>query len=116
MSKSITQDMAYRQSLMKYAEKYSISRASRKYNKSQSYIYFWRARWDGSVVSLYCQSRRPHSHPNQHSEAELKLIWDMRYCNLQLGLVKLWHRLKRRGYTRWPKSLFRVKRKLGTFP
>ena len=33
MSKSITQDMAYRQSLMKYAEKYGVSRASRKYNK-----------------------------------------------------------------------------------
>ena len=30
MSKSITQDMAYRQSLMKYAEKYGVSRASRK--------------------------------------------------------------------------------------
>ena len=28
MSKSITQDMAYRQSLMKYAEKYGVSRAS----------------------------------------------------------------------------------------
>ena len=35
MSKSITQDMAYRQSLMKYAEKYGVSRASRKYNKSR---------------------------------------------------------------------------------
>ena len=41
MSESITQDMAYRQSLMKYAEKYGVSRASRKYNKSRSYIYFW---------------------------------------------------------------------------
>ena len=40
MSKSITQDMAYRQSLMKYAENYGVSRASRKYNKSRSYIYF----------------------------------------------------------------------------
>ena len=74
MSKSITQDMAYRQSLMKYAEKYGVSRASRKYNKSRSYIYFWKQRWDGSVASLTCQSRRPHSHPNQHTEAELKLI------------------------------------------
>lgn len=27
MSKSITQDMAYRQSLMKYAEKYGVSRS-----------------------------------------------------------------------------------------
>ena len=52
MSKSITQDMAYRQSLMKYAEKYGVSRASRKYNKSRSYIYFWKSRWDGTVGSL----------------------------------------------------------------
>ena len=26
------------------------------------------------------------------------------------------HRLKQRGYTRWPESLFRVMRKLGMFP
>ena len=55
MNKSITQDMAYRQSLMKYAEKYGVSRASRKY---RSYIYFRKQRWDGSAVSLACQSRR----------------------------------------------------------
>ena len=73
MSKSITQDMAYRQSLMKYTEKYGVSRASRKYNKSRSYIYFWKQRWDGSVASLACQSRRPHSHPNQHTAAELNI-------------------------------------------
>ena len=85
MSKSITQDMAYRQSLMKYAEKYGVSRASRKYNKSRSYIYFWKQRWDGSVASLACQSRRPH-------------------------------RLRKRGYTRCPESLFRVMRKMGLFP
>ena len=91
MSKSITQDMAYRQSLMKYAEKYGVSRASRKYNKSRSYIYFWKARWDGTAESLACQSRRPHSHPNQHTEAELKLIRDMRRRNPNLGMVELWH-------------------------
>ena len=47
MSKSITQDMAYRQSLMKYAAKYGVSCAGRKYNKSRPYIYFWQSRWDG---------------------------------------------------------------------
>ena len=108
--------MAYRQSLMKYAEKYGVSRASRKYNKSRSYIYFWRARWDGRAESLACQSRRPHSHPNQHTEAELKLIRDMRRRNPNLGMVELWHRLRQRGYTRRPESLFRVMRKLGLFP
>ena len=45
---SITQDMTYRQSLLTYAQKYGVSRAGRKYNKSRSYIYFWRARYDGS--------------------------------------------------------------------
>ena len=116
MSKSITQDMAYRQSLMKYAEKYGVSRASRKYNKSRSYIYFWKQRWDGSVASLASQSRRPHSHPNQHTEAELKLIRDMRRRNPTLGMSELWHRLRQRGYTRCPESLFRVMRKMGMFP
>ena len=101
---------------MKYAEKYGVSRASRKYNKSRSYIYFWKARWDGSVESLACQSRRPHSHPNQHTEEELELIRNMRRRNPELGMIELWHRLKKRGYTRCPESLFRVMRKLGMFP
>ena len=108
--------MAYRQSLMKYAERHGVKQASRKYNKSRSYIYFWKARWDGTVESLACQSRRPHSHPNQHTEAELKLIRDMRRRNPRLGMVELWHRLRQRGYTRRPESLFRVMRKLGLFP
>ena len=116
MSKSITQDMAYRQSLMKYAEKYGVSRASRKYNKSRSYIYFQKKRWNGSVESLACQSRRPHSHPNQHTEAELKLIRDMWRRNPKLGMIELWYRLRQRGYTCRPESLFRGLRKLGIFP
>ena len=113
---SSKKDMKYRQSLMKYAAKYGVSRASRKYNKSRSYIYFWKKRWDGTVESLGCQSRRPHRHPNQHTEAELKLIRDMRRRNPKLGMVELWHRLRKRGYTRRPESLFRVMRKMGMFP
>ena len=55
--------MAYRQSLMKYTEKYGVSRASRKYNKSRSYIYFWKQRWDGSVASLACYAAAVPPHP-----------------------------------------------------
>ena len=58
----------------------------------------------------------PQPHPNQHTEAELKLIRDMRRRNPDLGMVALWHRLRQRGYTRRPESLFRVMRKLGLFP
>ncbi len=109
--KSITQDMKYRQSLMNYARKYGVSRASRKYNKGRSYIYFWLNRYDGTLESLACQSRRPHSHPNQHTEAELKLIRDMHRRNPKLGIVELWARLRKRGYSRTVESLWRVMRR-----
>ena len=40
----------------------------------------------------------------------------MRRRNPNLGMVELWHRLRKRGYTRRPESLFRLLRKLGLFP
>jgi len=101
---------------MKYAEKHGVSKASRKYNKARSYIYFWKKRWDGSLESLQCESRRPHSHPNQHTEEELNLIRDMRRRNPHLGMTELWYRMKKRGYRRRPESLFRVMRKLKMLP
>jgi len=112
----ITQDMRFRQSLMRYAERYGVARASRRYDKAPSYIYFWRKRWDGSIESLREKSRRPHHHPNQHTEAELKLIRDMRRRNPRLGVVELWHRLRKRGYTRHVYSLYRVLHRLGMLP
>ncbi len=35
-------------------------------------------RYDGTLESLADRSRRPHSHPNQHTPAQLKLISDKR--------------------------------------
>ena len=58
------------------------------------------------MESLARRYRRPHSHPSQHTEAELKLIRDMRRRNPKLGLAELWRRLKQRGYNRRPESLF----------
>ena len=110
---SITQDARYRYSIMQYAEKYGVARASRKYNKSRSYIYFWKKRYDGSMESLLCQSRRPHSHPREHTQQELKLIRDMRRRNPKLGIVELWARMRARGYTRCVESLWRVMRREG---
>ena len=112
----ITQEMRFRQSLMKYCEKYGVKRGSRKYNKCRSYIYFWKARWDGTVESLAEQSKRPHYHPNEHTPDELKLIRDMRRRNPKLGLTELWHRLRKRGYTRRVESLYRVLKRLALLP
>ena len=113
---SITQEMRFRQSLMKYSEKYGVKRASRKYNKCRSYIYFWKSRWDGTIESLADQSKRPHHHPNEHTPDELKLIRDMRRRNPKLGLTELWHRLRKRGYTRRVESLYRVLKRLALLP
>lgn len=114
--KSVTQDMRYRQSLLEYARKYGVAKASRKYNKGRSYIYFWRERYDGTLASLEPRSRRPHHHPNEHTPEELTLIQNMRRRNPELGMIELWHRLRLRGYARCPESLFRVMRRLNLFP
>ena len=73
MSKSITQDMRYRQSLMQYAEKYGVSRASRKYNKSRSYIYFWKtcgtAVWNPWPLPVPASSQSPKPAHRGRTEA-----------------------------------------------
>lgn len=68
------------------------------------------------MESLVCRSRQFHRHPNQHTEAELKLIRDIHRRNPTLGLSEFWYRLKKKGYTRRPEGLFRVMRKFGMFP
>ena len=110
---TITQDMKYKQSLMKYATVHGVSKASRKYNRARSFIYFWLKRWDGNIESLRPESRRPHHHPNEHTPEELKLIHDLRRRNPRLGMVELWCRLRKRGYSRCIESLWRVLKREG---
>ena len=84
---SITQNMRFRLSLIKYAEKHGVTKAALKYKTNRQYIYRWKNRYDGSWDSLRNRSRRPHSHPNQHTPEEIKLILDMRRRNPNAGLV-----------------------------
>ena len=110
---SITQDMRYRLSLIKYAEKYGVTRAAIKYKTNRQYIYRWKRRYDGSIESLRDLSRRPHHHPNQHTPEEIKLINDMRRRNPDAGLVVFWVKLMQRGYTRSIPGLYLFLRKHG---
>lgn len=64
---SITQDMRYRLSLIRFAEKYGVSKAAIKYKTNRQYIYRWKRRYDGTIESLRDRSRRPHHRPNQHT-------------------------------------------------
>ncbi len=110
---SITQDMRYRLSLIKYSEKYGVSKAAIKYKTNRQYIYRWKRRYDGSIESLRELSRRPHHHPNQHTSQEINLISNMRRRNPDAGLVIFWVKLMQRGYTRSIPGLFRFLRKQG---
>lgn len=113
---NITQNMKFRQSLVSFALKHGVSRASRKYNKTRSYIYFWLSRYNGNIESLACRSRKPHSHPNQHTEEELNLLRRMRRRNPELGLCEFWYRMREHGYSRSVVSLYRVMRRIGLQP
>lgn len=110
---SVTQDMRYRLSLLNYARKHGVTCAAIKYRSNRQYIYRWLRRYDGTIESLREHSRRPHSHPNQHTPDELKLISDMRKRNTHLGLVVFWVKLRERGYNRHITSLYRVLRRNG---
>lgn len=109
---TITQDMRYRLSLIKYAEKYGVTRAAIKYKTNRQYVYRWKRRYDGSIGSLRDKSRRPHSHPNQHTDDEITLVRNMRRRNPHAGLVVFWVKLRQRGYTRSITGLYRLLRRI----
>ena len=104
--------MRYRESLIKYAKKHGVSKASRVYNTNRQYIYRWKKRYDGTTRSLANLSKKPKSHPRQHTNEEIKLIKDMFAKNQNTGLVVLWVKLKQRGYTRTVSSLYHQLKKL----
>ena len=55
---TITQDMRFRLSLIRYADKHGVSKAARVYKTNRQYIYRWKRRYDGSWDSLRDRSRR----------------------------------------------------------
>ena len=115
MSKSITQKMKYKQSVIKFSLKYGVKEAAKKFNEWPKTIYRWIERYDGSIKSLADKSRRPLSHPNQHTEAEIKLIKNFKRNNKEIGLVVLWVKLREAGYTRTIQGLYHVMQRLGIY-
>lgn len=111
---TITQDLRFRLSLIRYADKFGVTKAAIKYRVNRQYIYRWRKRYNGTMDSLRYRSRRPHNHPNQHTPEEIKLISDMRRRNPHAGLVVFWVKLMQRGYTRSITGLYRFLRKQGS--
>ena len=84
---TVTQITRRRQAIVLWAKDHGVTSAARRYNVSREYVYRWLKRYDGTLESLKDRSHRPKSHPNQHTEEELKLIRNMRKRNKNTGLV-----------------------------
>ena len=115
MGNSITQKLKYKQSVIKFSYKYGVTKASIKFKENRRTIYRWRERYDGTLESLKDKSRRPHTHPNEQTEEEIKMIKNYKANNKETGLVVLWIKLRNAGYRRSVTSLYRVMIKLGIY-
>ena len=115
MGNSITQKLKYKQSIIKFSMKYEETKASIEFNVNRRTIYRWRDRYDGTLESLKDKSHRPKHHPNEHTAEEIKLIKDYKANNKETGLVVLWVKLRRAGYTRTIQGLYHVMIRLGIY-
>lgn len=108
--------MRFKQAVIEYSLKNGVTKAAIRYKTSRQNIYRWRKKYDGNVRSLADGSHRPHSHPNQHTNAEIKLVRDMRRRNPHAGLVVFWVKLRQRGYTRTISGLYKLLRRIDEKP
>ena len=110
----ITQEAKKKQAIVEYANKKGKTKASRQYGVSLSSVKRWCERYDGSWESLIPKSRRPHSHPKQHTKKEERQIrnsfkkyyerygWDGVYTDLQ-----------RKGYARSYSGMIYAAKRIG---
>lgn len=112
---SITQDIKFKQSVIKYSFRNGVTAAALTYKLHRKTIYRWIKKYDGTLASLVNKSRKPHRSPNAHNEEELKMIKDFKRNNKDTGLVVLWVKLRKKGYKRSVTSLYRMMIKLGVY-
>jgi len=110
--KSISPIARFRQRVLKHYFKYGGTKSSIRYRVSRNAIYEWKAKYDGTWQSLMDKSRRPASHPNQHTEEEKKLIL-RHYPYHKDDMIVLWDTIRKKGYKRHYNSMCRSIRKWG---
>lgn len=98
-----------------YRSGVGVSFVCRRYKISKSSLLRWNKKFDGTKASLIDKSHRPHStHPNAHTQEELKWIQDFHRRNPHISVCELYGKLRsQKGYSRHPGSLYRVYRRLG---
>ena len=108
----ITEEMRFRKRLCEYALKHGVTKAARRYHTNRMFVYRQLKKFDGTVRSLALKSRRPHSHPNQHTSEEIQLIKKTYSHYGRNGLAEVYVQLRKRGYTRSYGAMCKQTRKL----
>lgn len=112
MKSIVTEEMRFRKKVCEYAIKYkNNAAAARRYHTSRQQVSRWIKRYDGTAKSLEYLSRRPKSHPNEHTKEELELI-EKTYIRYGFeGLAQVYVSCQRKGYTRSYASMCKQIRK-----
>jgi transposase InsO family protein len=115
---SVRQMAQFRLRVIREAERLgSVIDSARLHRVSRQSVHRWIARYDGTLESLMDRSRRPHSHPNQHTKEEIRRVLAVARQNNRLGLVCLWLHLRMKfGYRRTVVALYRLLRREGVIP
>lgn len=92
----LSQMKHFRQRIIKYLEKHTVTEASIRFKISRKTIYKWKNRYDGTLESLEDRSHRPHNSPKAHSEKELKLIRRIAKKHNWTDLILIYQELKER--------------------
>lgn len=102
-------------SVQLYRTTKDIEFVCRRYHISKASLMRWNKQYDGTRESLSPKSHRPHTtHPNAHTEQELKWIRDYHRRNPNISICELYGKLREeKAYSRHPGSLYRVFVRLG---
>lgn len=115
---SVRQMAYFRRRVVLHARKVgNVSETARHFRVTRQSVHRWIARYDDTLESLMDRSKRPHHHPNQHTNQEVRQILSVWYHNKNLGLVCIWVKLRQNfGYKRTVTALYRLLRREGVIP
>ena len=102
----IAQEARFRQRIVKYSQKHSVTEASIRFKVSRMSIYRWLDRYNGKWWSLKEKSHRPHHCPKEHTAEEYELI--KRHYPFYDDKMMLWDSLRTKGYKRCYQSMLRA--------
>lgn len=109
----LSQNRYFRQRLIKYSEKHTVTETAIRFKVSRKTVYKWKKRYDGTLESLEDKSHKPHSSPRAHTEKELKLIRRVAKKHKWRDIILIYQVLHERyGYNRSYAGLHRIISKL----